>query len=101
MVHEGHPRPEHEEHVTIASTQAMTGIAGLDEVLTGGMLRGYMYIVEGQAGTGKTTLCTQFLLEGRAHEEPCLLITTAETRDELAATAQSHGWSWAGIEILE
>jgi len=79
----------------------MTGIAGLDEVLVGGLLRGYMYIIEGQAGTGKTTLCTQFLLEGRAHEETCLLITTAETRDELAATAQSHGWSWAGIEILE
>lgn len=82
-------------------TRVITGIEGLDELLGGGLLRGYMYAVEGDAGTGKTTLALQFLLDGRAHNEPCLLVTTSETRDELTATAYSHGWSWAGIEVLE
>ena len=60
-----------------------------------------VYVVEGQAGTGKTTLALQFLLAGRDNNEPCLLVTTTETRDDLTAVAHSHGWSLAGIEILE
>ena len=83
------------------SPRAATGIEGLDIALGGGLLRGRMYVVEGQAGTGKTTLALHFLLSGRDQNEPCLLITTTETRDELTTTAHSHGWSLAGIEVLE
>jgi circadian clock protein KaiC len=79
----------------------MTGIEGLDEILDGGLLRGHVYVIEGEAGTGKTTLALQFLLAGQARNEPCLLVTTSETRDDLTATAHSHGWSLAGIEVLE
>ena len=84
-----------------ALTRVMTGIEGLDEILGGGLFRGHVYVVEGDAGTGKTTLALQFLLDGQAHNEPCLLVTTSETRDDLVATVHSHGWSWAGIEVLE
>lgn len=101
MVHEAHRQSDEEEKHAAASRRVKTGIEGLDEVLEGGLLRGYLYVVEGEAGTGKTTLSTQFLLDGRARDEACLLITTAETRDELIATAHTHGWSLAGIEILE
>jgi circadian clock protein KaiC len=101
VVREAHGHPDDEGNGAAASTRVTTGIEGLDEVLDGGLPRGYIYVVEGHAGTGKTTLGSQFLLDGRARHEPCLLITTAETRDELVATARSHGWSLEGIEILE
>jgi circadian clock protein KaiC len=48
---------------TIAA-KAKTGIAGLDNILSGGFSRGHVFLVEGAPGTGKTTVALQFLLEG-------------------------------------
>src|SRR5262245_50574844 len=44
--------------------KAKTGIAGLDDVLAGGLTRGHVFLLEGEPGTGKTTAALQFLLEG-------------------------------------
>ncbi len=52
-------------------------------------------------GAGKTTLALQFLMEGARLGEKCLYITLSETKEELVAGAESHGWSLAGIEIFE
>ena len=41
-----------------------SGINGLDLILDGGFARGATVIVEGQPGTGKTTLGMQFLYHG-------------------------------------
>ena len=82
------------------STRAATGIAGLDVILGGGVLRRHMYVLEGAAGTGKTTCALHFLLAGRDHHERCLWITTAETPHELRAAAHAHGWSLEGLEVL-
>jgi circadian clock protein KaiC len=60
-----------------------------------------LYLVDGDPGAGKTTLSLQFLLEGIRNKEKCLYITLSETREELVAGAQSHGWSLDGIEVLE
>jgi circadian clock protein KaiC len=81
-------------------TRVATGIAGLDVVLGGGWPRRYMYVIEGAAGTGKTTLALHFMLAGRANHERRLWITTAETQDELLVAAHSHGWSLEGMEVL-
>ena len=43
----------------------------------------------------------QFLLEGVKAGEKCLYITLSETKEELAAGVDSHGWSLDGIEIVE
>src|ERR1044072_7147960 len=48
------------------SASAATGIAGLDDVLGGGLARGRLYLIEGSPGTGKTTIATQFLMAGVA-----------------------------------
>ncbi|MGZ3701620.1 MAG: ATPase domain-containing protein, partial [Bdellovibrionota bacterium] len=78
-----------------------TGTPGLDEVLRGGLPRERMYLLRGEPGTGKTTLALKFLLEGVKQGEKCLYITFSETRDELEATAESHGWSLHGLELFE
>jgi circadian clock protein KaiC len=78
-----------------------TGIPGLDDVLAGGLSRGRLFLIEGSPGAGKTTVALQFLREGAARGERCLYITLSETEVELRASAESHGWDLAGIEIFE
>ncbi len=78
-----------------------TGIAGLDQILHGGFPRHRLYMVQGDPGVGKTTLALQFLMAGARKGEKSLYITLSETQDELAAVAESHGWSLDTLEILE
>ena len=78
-----------------------TGIPSLDDVLLGGLPKGHIYLVEGDPGTGKTTLGLQFLLEGRRTGQQCLYVTLSESKAELQLGAQSHGWSLDGIPIAE
>ncbi len=80
---------------------ARTGVSGFDNVLEGGFPRGYLYLVEGQPGSGKTTMALQFLIEGQSSGEKGLYITLSETRDELLNAATSHHWSLEGVEIHE
>ncbi|MEO7178321.1 MAG: ATPase domain-containing protein [Allosphingosinicella sp.] len=71
------------------------GVAGLDDILAGGLRRGRVYLLEGSPGTGKTTIAMQFLLEGAVHGERGLYITLSETEIELRESASSHGWDIA------
>jgi circadian clock protein KaiC len=81
--------------------EAKTGIAGLDDVLSGGLERGRVFLIEGSPGTGKTTVALQFLLSGVELGERCLYVTLSETEDELRSSAISHGWSLEGMDIYE
>jgi len=81
--------------------RSSTGVPGLDEILCGGYIPARIYLVEGNPGAGKTTMALQYLLEGVRRGERCLYVTLSETRDELTAGAESHGWSLDGIEISE
>lgn len=80
---------------------AATGIAGLDEIMAGGLSRGRVFLLEGNPGTGKTTIASQFLMNGAAAGEKALYITLSETEEELRESAASHGWSLDGIDIYE
>jgi circadian clock protein KaiC len=81
--------------------RAESGVEGLDDILGGGFPRSRMYLVQGEPGAGKTTLALQFLLQGERAGEGGLYITLSETRDELESVAAAHGWSIAGINLLE
>jgi circadian clock protein KaiC len=81
--------------------RSATGIAGLDDILGGGFTPHRLYLIEGNPGSGKTTLALQYLLEGVRRKEPGLYVTLSETKAELDAVARSHGWSLAGIEVVE
>lgn len=78
-----------------------TGINGLDNVLSGGLPRNRLYLLQGEPGTGKTTLALQFLLTGASKGEKGLYITFSETKDELEAVAKSHGWDVSSLSLLE
>lgn len=77
------------------------GVAGLDDVLGGGLTPCRLYLIEGAPGTGKTTLALQFLREGAAQGERVLYVTLSETEAELRGVAASHGWDLSGIDIHE
>lgn len=79
----------------------LTGIEGLDDILGGGLPRACFYLVQGDPGSGKTTLALQFLLEGQRRGENTLYITLSETEHELAIVARSHGWSLDGVTLIE
>jgi circadian clock protein KaiC len=78
-----------------------TGVAGLDELLLGGLTPNRMYLIEGLPGTGKTTIGMQFLLAGRDRGETGLYVALSETATELRAVAASHGWNLGGIELFQ
>jgi circadian clock protein KaiC len=69
------PKPEEEparSDVPVAPVQERlsTGISSLDEMLGGGVPRGYSVMIAGPSGSGKTVLSGQFIAEGVRRGEP-------------------------------
>ncbi len=85
----------------ISSERVSTGIDGLDYILKGGLPQNRLYLVEGNPGTGKTTMGLQFLLEGEGKGEKSLYITLSESKEELIAVGQSHGWNLESLTIQD
>src|SRR5438552_415201 len=78
-----------------------SGVEGLDDILAGGLPRDCFYLVQGDPGSGKTTLALQFLFEGVRRGEKVFYITLSETKQELLKVARSHGWSLDKIPVLD
>ena len=84
------------------ASKAETGVPGLDDVLSGGLTRGCLFLLEGSPGTGKTTIAIRFLMEGAQVGETSLYVTLSETKKELLDGAASHGWDLDNrIDIFE
>lgn len=84
-----------------AQKRLKAGIHGLDSILNGGFPDNRIYLVQGEPGTGKTTLAFQFLLEGIKSGDKCLYISFSESREELQSVADSHGWDIRKLNMLE
>jgi KaiC/GvpD/RAD55 family RecA-like ATPase len=82
-------------------TRCSSGSAGLDDVLGGGLPAGHFYLVEGEPGTGKTTLALQFVAEGIKRGEKVLYVTLSESRQELLTVARVHHLAVDGSAVLE
>lgn len=78
-----------------------SGCRGLDDVLGGGFPAGHFYLVEGEPGTGKTTLALQFVAEGVEQGERVLYVTLSESCDELLTVAATHGLGVREDDVLE
>jgi circadian clock protein KaiC len=73
----------------------------LDHVLRGGLTKDRLYVIEGDPGSGKTTLAMQFLLDGVRQGQTVLYVTLSESLAELREVADSHGWDLTGVNLLE
>jgi circadian clock protein KaiC len=62
-----------------------SGIAGLDEILRGGLPASNLYIVQGDPGAGKTTAALQFLRAGVEAGERCIYVSLSQSASELEA----------------
>jgi circadian clock protein KaiC len=89
------------ERVRLMDTRLSTGIWGLDDILHGGLAKGFLYLIEGNPGAGKTTLALQFLIAGAKKGEKGLYISLAESEAELRHVVDSHGMSLENIEICK
>ncbi|HEX9444401.1 MAG TPA: ATPase domain-containing protein [Candidatus Binatia bacterium] len=76
----------------MASSRISTGIEGLDPLLQQGFLAAKSYVVTGDAGTGKTTACLQFLLNGLLKGEKAVYVTVDERPSDILDSAASLGW---------
>ena len=85
----------------VGTARISSGCAGLDIVMSGGLPKGHLYLLEGEPGSGKTTLALQFVLEGQRNGEKVLYVTLSESRQDLEIAARSHGLSLEGVEISE
>lgn len=73
------------------ATRLASGIPGLDDLIGGGLLRKSMTLVSGSAGTGKTTLALQFLVEGARRREPGVYVTLEEGPAQVLNSADVLG----------
>lgn len=73
--------------------KSLTGIAGFDEVTSGGLPQGRPSLVCGKAGCGKTLLAMQFLVNGiREYDEPGVFVSFEEPEKDLIANVASLGF---------
>src|SRR5690242_470211 len=93
--------PKNKSIETDGDVRRPSGVEGLDNVLCGGFPNDCFYLIQGDPGSGKTTLALQFLLDGLKRGESALYITLSETKKELLRVARSHGWSLDEIPLLE
>ena len=78
-----------------------TGIAGLDEMLYGGLVADRPYIISGLPGSGKTTFGIQFLLQGIREKENVLFVAVDEPPNEIKLNYSSFDWNMANLKILD
>jgi len=72
--------------------KARTHIAGLDDILEGGLPRRRTTIVNGGAGSGKTLLGLEFLYRGALNGEPGIFVGFEESIEHLRENAATLGW---------
>lgn len=70
-----------------------TGIPGFDGLIEGGIPEGFVVMVTGPPGTGKTTFSLQFLMEGIRNNERCIYFSFEEMAEQLIKQTIRFGWN--------
>lgn len=76
-----------------------TGIAGLDAVFGGGILRGNVILVTGEVGSGKSLFGTEFVYRGIVEDdEPGIIVVFETSPAKLLRDATGFGWNLQQLE---
>ena len=78
----------------LAIERLSTGVPELDQMLAGGIPRGFSVAVTGEPGTGKTILCIHFMAQGVMEGDRCIYVTTEESRDSIIVQASQFGFDF-------
>jgi len=79
--------------------RSKTGIAELDEMLRGGFMYKDAVMIAGSAGTGKTTLGLEYLVNGATQfGEPGIYLTFEQLPDQIYRDAENFGWNLKNLE---
>ena len=80
-------------------TRLKTGITEFDEMLRGGFLEGDAVMVAGAAGSGKTTLALQHLVNGATkYGQNGVYVTFEQLPDQIYRDAAGFGWDLKKLE---
>ncbi len=76
-----------------------TGIGGLDDILSGGIPRGNVILLEGTIGTGKTTTGVEFVYRGASEfDEPGVIVLFEVSPEKVVRDAARFGWDLPALE---
>jgi circadian clock protein KaiC len=88
-----------EPHQKPARDLVQTGIAGVDALLSGGVPRRNVVLVEGAVGTGKTTFGVEFVYRGASvFEEPGIIVLFEVSPAKVVRDAANFGWDLPALE---
>ncbi|MEM1927913.1 MAG: KaiC domain-containing protein [Acidilobaceae archaeon] len=68
-----------------------TGVSGFDELIAGGIPRGFFVAVVGEPGTGKTVFSIHFAWQGVVEGDKVIYVTTEESRESILRQAKMFG----------
>jgi KaiC domain protein len=71
-----------------------TGIPQFDALIEGGIPEGFFVALTGEPGTGKTIFSLHFIAQGLKEGEPCIYVTTEESRESIVRQAKQFGWDF-------
>src|SRR6266566_3815997 len=71
------------EHADGERERCVTGIDAIDHILNGGIPRGNTVLISRSVGTGKTSICIEFLIRGAINGENSLYLSVTEPTDKL------------------
>ncbi|MES2406772.1 MAG: ATPase domain-containing protein [Pseudomonadota bacterium] len=83
IIQQGQGEASGPTQISTGEERVSMGIAGLDEMLGGGLPAGYSLLVVGPSGSGKTILATEFLAEGVRRGEKGVIAAFEKSPNQL------------------
>ncbi len=93
-----YPRLHASARTSISNERVSTGVNGLDRMTGGGFIRGSSVLISGSSGTGKTTMGTQFIMDGLLKKEPGIIVSFEEDAEQILENSKMFGWNLKEFE---
>lgn len=84
--------------IKMKKDRVKTYIDGLDELIEGGVPHSSSVLVVGGPGSGKTTMCAQFIHNGAKHSEKGAIVLIGQTKDKFKSDMSRHGFEFGAFE---